>query len=722
MNPLPPARRPWTGVATDEPDRAVQSSSMPQQGPTVFGGRYELHRKLARGGMAEVFLARDQLLDRPVAIKVLVPEFATNPEFVERFRREAQAAANLSHHPNIVAIYDWGEEQGTYFIVMEYVEGRSLADILTSDGRFHPDRASEIAGDVLSALDVAHAAGLVHRDIKPGNIIVSPTGQVKVADFGIATAIAAIDANLTQDGTVMGTATYFSPEQAQGRKVDGRSDLYSVGVVLYEMLLGQPPFSGETPVTIAYKHVQEPPVPLSGRGVAVAPSLEAITMKALEKDPSMRYPGAADFARDLRRYRAGEHQVKRRAATGAQTAPVRQRPPVAASAPTGAAPVAPRAAAPPPGATRVNPAATGAGPRRPPARPPDVGYDDYYDPRPRYDSRGRTAGFIVALLLLLIVLVALVLAFGQTLGLGGDDDDEPATGNVDVPPLINQNIDEAESILTDLGLLVVRSPQPNESFDEGIVFGQDPAAGTRVAVGSAVTLRFSSPSSTIRLPSVTGVDVDEAIALLEELDLATIVETIESDRPPREVIETDPPAGVDLEPGELVTLIVSQGPGESIVPSVSNLELTDAVASLLEAGFTVDTIDEPHETVPLDIVIRTEPAGGSPYPNGSQVVIFRSTGPAQSVVPSVTGLLAETANARLEQAGFVVDLVFEDLPAGSANVGRVITQSPPPAIQQPPGTVVRIVVGREVAATTTTAPPPTVPTTLPPPTAPPPTG
>ncbi|MEM8708284.1 MAG: protein kinase, partial [Actinomycetota bacterium] len=259
---------------------------MSEQGPTVFNGRYELLRHIARGGMADVYLARDELLGREVALKVLFPEFANDPNFVERFRREAQAAANLNH-PNIVGIYDWGQERGTYYIVMEHVSGRSMSDVLRSTGPLHPDRAAEIASDVAGALSTAHAAGLVHRDIKLGNILVSDAGDVKVADFGIATAlVSGGDAALTQHGSVMGTATYFSPEQAQGKALDGRSDLYSLGVVLYEMLAGVPPFQAETPVAVAYKHVQERPEGLIDRGVQVAQSLQAITMKLLAKNPA----------------------------------------------------------------------------------------------------------------------------------------------------------------------------------------------------------------------------------------------------------------------------------------------------------------------------------------------------------------------------------------------------------------------------------------------------
>ncbi|MEZ5142966.1 MAG: Stk1 family PASTA domain-containing Ser/Thr kinase [Acidimicrobiales bacterium] len=278
---------------------------MSQQGATVFNDRYELHRKLARGGMSDVYLARDLLLDRPVAVKVLFPEYAKEETFVERFRREAQAAANLSH-PSIVAIYDWGQQAGTYFIVMEYIEGRSLAEILRTEGPLHPTRAAEIGADVAAALGFAHRNGVVHRDVKPGNVMIGPQGQVKVADFGIAQAVAGGLSSLTQTGSVMGTATYFSPEQAQGKTVDPRSDLYSLGCVLYEMVTAQPPFTGDTPVAIAYKHVQEPPSPPSTTGIAVPAALEAIIMTLLRKSPAERYASAEDLRADLRRFLEGE--------------------------------------------------------------------------------------------------------------------------------------------------------------------------------------------------------------------------------------------------------------------------------------------------------------------------------------------------------------------------------------------------------------------------------
>jgi eukaryotic-like serine/threonine-protein kinase len=280
---------------TDEP-----MTTTPQ--PHLLVRRYEVLRLLGTGGMAEVFEGRDRLLARRVAVKILLPQFARDPAFLARFRREAQAAASLSH-PNIVGIFDSGAEGETHFIIMEYVDGRSLRDVLRDSGPLQPQRAAEIGGEVCAGLGAAHARGLVHRDIKPGNIMLTPDGTVKVMDFGIARA-AASD-TITQTQMVVGTAQYISPEQAQGLPIDFRSDLYSLGCCLYEMLTGQPPFTGATPVAIAYRHVRETPVPPRQLNPDVPAPLEAVVMKALAKNPANRYQTAAEVRADLGRARAG---------------------------------------------------------------------------------------------------------------------------------------------------------------------------------------------------------------------------------------------------------------------------------------------------------------------------------------------------------------------------------------------------------------------------------
>ncbi len=291
----------------------------PTKTPRVLSGRYELSHLVARGGMAEVYRARDQLLDRPVALKVLFPELSVDRSFVERFRREAQAAANLSH-PNIVPVFDWGEDNGTYFIVMEFVDGRALSSILRTAGPLHPDRAAEIAADVAGALAYAHRHGVVHRDVKPGNVLITEEGTIKVTDFGIARAVNT-EESLTQTGAVMGTATYFSPEQAEGMGVDSRSDIYSLGVVLFEMVTGRPPFLGDTPVAVASKHVREHPPAPREVNPGVPPDLEAIILKCLAKSPDHRYATGDDLRIDLLRFREGR-------AVGAASPPTGQHPSV----------------------------------------------------------------------------------------------------------------------------------------------------------------------------------------------------------------------------------------------------------------------------------------------------------------------------------------------------------------------------------------------------------
>ena len=367
---------------------------MSETNRAIVNDRYEIGKRIGRGGMAEIFQARDILLDRPVAIKVLFPEFATDPAFVERFRREAQAAANLNH-PNIVGVYDWGKVNNTYYIAMEYVNGRTLADILKQSGTLTPMQVCDVISEVAAALTSAHQNGVIHRDIKPGNILVSTTGQVKVADFGIARALGSgVEQGLTQTGAVMGTATYFSPEQAQGASTDQRSDIYSLGVVMYEMLSGGAPFTGENAVAIAYKQVHEQATPLNQRLASLPAEVAAIVAKCMEKSPDDRYSSAEQVRAELRRFIEGMPVLAMSQQTASDQA-----------ATNGATQVLPQTDVNATTLISAQNAATELLPKTPSAATNSTNYPPYDDRSPQ-----RTAVFVFGALLAAIVLLAVLLA------------------------------------------------------------------------------------------------------------------------------------------------------------------------------------------------------------------------------------------------------------------------------------------------------------------------
>lgn len=639
---------------------------MSDPGSTIFNGRYELHRRLGRGGMAEVFLARDQLLDRPVAVKVLFPEFATDPSFVERFRREATAAANLSH-PNIVGVYDWGEADSTYFIVMEYVDGRTLSDILRTEGPLHPDRVADIGADVAAALGFAHRNGVVHRDVKPGNVIVTAAGLVKVADFGIARAITATsDENLTQVGTVMGTAAYFSPEQARGDNVDPRSDIYSLGCVLYELVVGRPPFAGDSPVAIAYKHVHETVVPPRQHSAAIPPALEAIMLKCLAKNPANRYPSAEDLRADLRRFREGGRIL---------------------AEPVMAPPVDP-------GATGML-AATTAVPAATTANPVYEDDDDDYDDEPR-----RSGAFVVALVVLLAILGGVLFLFANALGLGGND--TPAVELVEVPNVLGKPVAEATSVLKELGFKVETSSESNEDQAAGNVFDQNPARGEKIEKGSTVSLKVSAGAEAIPVPDVRGSQIDDARRLLSGQGFLVREEPIPDETAPvGEVVDQTPAPNQDAPKGSEVVLQVSSGPEQRPVPDVTGRTLSDASNLLGQNGFSVTSVEEASADVPKGSVIRTEPAANTLQPKGATIKVVVSSGPATATVPSVVGLSEANAINTLQSKGFKVNVVEQDT-ADPAKNNRVISQDPAGNTDAPEGSTVTIVVGRLAGGTTST--------------------
>ncbi len=626
--------------------------------PRSFSNRYEVDRVLARGGMAEVYLARDQLLDRPVAVKVLFPEYAREQSFVERFRREAQAAANLSH-PNIVAIYDWGQEDNTYFIVMEYVDGQSVRDLIRSRGRLSPHEAAQIGADIAGALGYAHRAGVVHRDVKPGNVLITPSGIVKVTDFGIARA--GTSEGLTQTGSVMGTATYFSPEQAQGLPCDGRSDVYSLGVVLYEMVTGTPPFSGDTPVAVAYKHVREDVQPPSQRVGALPPDFERIVLTAMAKDPDSRYQSADDLRTDLLRFQRGQPPIAApvtaevAAITGSMTAVQ----PTAAQQTVAAAPV-----------------------------PSTVARRTVEEERRR--SRGPILAVIAALLLLGAAIVALVLLLGNS---GGK--------TVATPNVVNQPEATARFTLVAAGFKVKTEPVTSDTVPAGNVVSQSPTAGTKIHKGDTVTLRVSSGAGPFALPDVTNQTFDQANLTLSGLGLRVNKQTTPSENiQPNVVISTDPPPGAQVQRGAVVTVMVSAGPAPVSVPQVQNDDQVTATQTLTAAGFKVQRVNQPSNTVPAGQVIGTDPAGNTQAARGSTVKLFVSTGPQNATVPDVTGTTQSQAQATLSAAGFKVQVVT--VPSTASHDGLVLAQNPQGNMQAPQGSTVTITVGQFSGSSTTT--------------------
>jgi serine/threonine-protein kinase len=547
---------------------------------TQLGDRYDVGQVIGRGGMAEVYEGTDRRLNRRVAIKVLRPDLARDPMFQERFRREARSAAGLNH-PNIVAIYDTGEDligEGANqvsvpYIVMEFVDGVTLRHMLNNGPRILPERALEIIAGVLAALDYAHRHGIVHRDIKPANIMISTNGDAKVMDFGIARAMSDAATSVTATSAVMGTAQYLSPEQARGELVDARSDIYSSGCVLYELLTGVTPFSGDSPVSIAYQHVNEPPKPPSSLDNSIPSSLDSITLGALAKSPSNRYQTAAEMRSDVERSIAGMPIMSRQShATdvtidNALTAAI----PIIDGFPGGIAVAAPKV---------VN--------KR---------------------SRWLFAGFAT------VLAASLMFLLGDNLFGSGPE-------TVPVPNVKALTVEEATLALTQAGLQVgTQTPQADDNAPKGTIIGQDPAAGELIEAGQAVNLIVSAGKDQTGVPDLVGLtsSEDARLALTEARLVLGKVTPVDSDKPEGTVIEQDPAANSSVDVGTLVSITVSSG--KVPVPNVVGANQTDAKNTLLNAGFLVEVVFEDNGAVAENTVIAQNPIAETVTLKGTTVVI-----------------------------------------------------------------------------------------------------
>ncbi len=593
----------------------------------VFNQRYRIKEKIGSGGMADVFLADDLLLGREVAVKVLHSQYASDPSFIQRFRHEAQAAANLNH-PNIVNIYDWGSEGELYYIVMEYVEGRDLKEILRTEGRLLPERAAEVAAEISAALQFAHRHNLVHRDIKPHNVFITNLGQVKVMDFGIARE--GDGGGMTQTGMVMGTPQYISPEQAQGLAVDGRSDIYSLGVVLYEMLTGRVPFDDPNPLTVTYRQVREDPIPPSVIDPEIPATLEAIVMKAMAKNPANRYQTAQEMKADLLRFLEGM--------------------------PVSATPVLPGRAA----AAAPVPASGGDGRRWPWA----------------------VAAAVVAVLAVTGIVLALVL------GGGGGKVEVPNLQGM----TLEKATGTLESLGLKVGEVKDKYIE-DESEEAGLVVSQDPEWGTLLAKGEKVSLTVTRELRMPELEGESRDAAEETLKKLGILVIEIKSTPVEDEEEVNRVLSQSPAAGKLISPGTTVRLEVGVEQKKVAVPDVVGMKQADAEETLKKAGFQVSVSEESSSEVDEGRVIRQSPLANQKVLEGSTVTIVVSTGPSTVSVPDVRGEEEADAKRILGDAGLNYTVIYQDTP-DSTRVGKVLDQVPLPGATVDAGYNVRIFVGR----------------------------
>jgi beta-lactam-binding protein with PASTA domain/predicted Ser/Thr protein kinase len=629
--------------------------------PRLLSDRYELGPALGYGGMSEVHGGRDVRLGRDVAIKVLRADLARDPQFQVRFRREAQNAAALNH-PAIVAVYDTGEaptdDVPLPYIVMEYVAGRTLRDIVKTEGPMDPYRVCEILADVCAALDFSHRHGIIHRDVKPANIMITPAGAVKVMDFGIARALSDAQPAVTQTAAVIGTAQYLSPEQARGESVDARSDVYATGCVLFELLTGRPPFTGDSPVAIAYQHVREDPPAPSEINPRVPPELDAITLKSLAKNPSNRYQSADEMREDFYRVLGGEQPGAPMVMTEQERTEYM----------TGGQPTVHPAAAPTDGFGEVD---------------DFTAWQAEQSEARRRRGRRRAIGF-VATLALLAALAGVYFLFS------------PSANTVAVPTVVGQPQAAALQAMSTAGLRPTVVPVASTPQQVGQVVTTNPSEGLEVAPGSVVELRVGRGPDPVQVPDLTGQTANEAQAAVQRLglSLAPVPQQREVDDANQvgKVLAQDPAAGQFIPPGTPVLLTIGRQRETLRVPDVVGQDRQTATTTLEGVGLRV-TVTEVDGNQQAGTVTDTSPGAGATVPRNSQVTLEVSRG-NELTVPSVVGQTPSQAAQILSQAGFTGAVAQTSQQVNDQNqVGKILSQSPSAGGQAARDATIRVTVG-----------------------------
>ena len=654
---------------------------MPEDGKVligrVFDDRYEVIKKLGSGGMADVFLAQDRLLGRQVALKVLSSRFANDEQFIERFRREASSAASLNH-PNIVQIYDRGEAEGTYYIAMEYLEGRSLKEIILKYAPLSPDLVISVSVQILEGLRFAHRRDVIHRDIKPQNMIIDNEGRVKVTDFGIARAGSA--STMTEAGSILGTAHYLSPEQAQGQPVEAASDLYSLGVLMYEMATGRLPYDGDNPVTIAMQHVHDSPVPPRSIVPDIPENLEAVILRALGKKPTDRYLTAQAFLDDLKRVQQGQTVSAPAAYTEEAT---RVMSPAAAAAPLSQQ-------------TQVRKQV-----------PIEEGPVPMY---PQDPPRRHSVWPWVLVLILIIALAGGAYAIFSAWGTSTN------TSAAVVPSLVGLTEAQAKKKVEDANLKFKNAgTQPSADVAEGNVVRQDPGDGTKQDKGATVSVWISSGKGKVQVPDVVGKTQVDATQQLMALGLKVNAKPETSaDKPAGTVLRQNPAGQTQVDAGATVTIVVAAQTNTVAVPSVLKMNQDAAVATL--EGMNLKVVVQPIDSTETGgTVVQQDPTSSTEVQPGSTVTIYVSNAPLPTTVkvPAVAGLTRVQAVAKLALFGLKANITYEETPDVPPNI--VIEQSPTAGVDVQKNSTVNLKVAKEPASTTTTTAPPATTTTTEPP-------